>query len=486
MVTLSNATIHYCPSCDRTVVGDTVDAYDGTGDTVLIPADTCVWDTMLTLDSAIVLMGVSRDSVAIKNGEISTNLSDMIIWIEPVTPADSPLIIVTGIEFDANNDGGNLNINNTTSTPYYNFRIHNCRFKNNSAGNEAYMSIRVKGNAFGLIDSNELDNNNYDFKVYGNDDNTWQLFPGEANIGTRNYVYIENNVSTNLNAYALTSGEGARWVYRYNTCNIINATQGLDAHGNTNNDGTVAHEAYENTWYSERTRAHDIRGGVAIFYNNYYYTYGEAIPNIQIREEDGYKLDDTIYPGIDSIQNTYIFNNIAVDQSNTLLRLSEYNDTLPPYYNMIAPNRDYWTDQATISGANPFTAADFTKDVSANLPGTCTDDDCYWMTDTDSLYRCDGDNNWTFIYTPYEYPHPLAGGEVAQVRFMTKPFFSLIDTFNTSVICSSHSQTMNFYLIGKEGGTLDSSIGLSSGSKDTLVYSGGSDSLAVVGVTKGN
>ncbi len=34
----------------------------------------------------------------------------------------------------------------------------------------------------------------------------------------------------------------------------------------------------------------------------------------------------------------------------------------------------------------------------------------WWATDQNTLYACSSTNNWTAIYTPYTYPHPLAQG----------------------------------------------------------------------------
>ena len=47
----------------------------------------------------------------------------------------------------------------------------------------AYMAVRVKGDCFGLIDHNYFENNSRDLKIYGNDESSWESYPGENNIG---------------------------------------------------------------------------------------------------------------------------------------------------------------------------------------------------------------------------------------------------------------------------------------------------------------
>ena len=49
----------------------------------------------------------------------------------------------------------------------------------------------------------------------------------------------------------------------------------------------------------------------------------------------------------------------------------------------------------------------FFKGLFVDRPTNPSDDDCYWATDTRELYRSVGDNNWVFIYKPYDDPHPF-------------------------------------------------------------------------------
>ena len=82
-------------------------------------------------------------------------------------------------------------------------------------------------------------------------------------------------------------------------------------------------------------------------------------------------------------------------------------------------NRDMYVDNASFTGA---TGTGF--GLHSARPATCTAGPggsygasptgsygvAYWETDTNSLFVCTATNTWTFVYTPYTYPHPLDGG----------------------------------------------------------------------------
>ena len=376
------------------------------GDTVVVPAGTATWTSMLIITQAIKLVGSGIDSTTIINGIINTGAGDFLIAVIPSTPADNPSIEITGFTFDANSEGGCIRINCEDNTyPCTNFRIHHNKMKNTLDTGDSYMSVRVKGNCFGLIDNNQFVDNRYDFKIYGNDQNSWDNYPGLANIGTANYIYIEDNNSTGCDYFIVASGEGARWVYRYNTMDTTTVATLWDAHGDTANDGVVAHEIYENTATSSADpvtgghKIHDYRGGTGLIYNNSIQIGTSGVRGqIQIREE---------YEGCnDPVTGGYIWNNVN-SRDNKIIATGEdlFGSDFDPF-NCIAENTDWWDDAiATPGGESP---SNFSYGIATSRPSTCSDDDCYWETDTKKLYRCDGANNWTFIYSPYTYPHPLS------------------------------------------------------------------------------
>jgi len=172
----------------------------------------------------------------------------------------------------------------------------------------------------------------------------------------------------------------------------------------------VGDEIYENTFINAADRSDGQRwldqwGGNSICYNNTN-SGDETRCGIRISERDctengGYKDCDP--PGMDAV-TAYIWNNIY--NGSPMDFNVEGNDKVV----MLEEKRDYWSDQKQ-SNAGPTDY--FSQGVSANLPKTSSDDDCYWATDTKELYRSIGANNWTFIYTPYTYPHPLQGSPLA-------------------------------------------------------------------------
>jgi hypothetical protein len=207
----------------------------------------------------------------------------------------------------------------------------------------------------------------------------------------------------------MESGEGARFVWRYNYTDDNYAQSLWDAHGDTRNWGVVAHEIYNNTIRNDRDpvsgagNGHDMRGGTGLLYNNSMCagTSGERAINM-IREEY-FSPDPESADGCwCKINNSYIFNNRNYRDGNTLA-LWETDD-----YNCIAENTDWWDD--AIHDAGGESPSNFTYDTYANRPASPIVNDCYWATDSMKLYRCETSNVWTFIYKPYTYPHPLASG----------------------------------------------------------------------------
>jgi hypothetical protein len=377
------------------------------GDTVLVLAGTATWTSGLVIIKSVKLIGAGIDSTIIKNGILP---GTFLITLSPAVPADNPYMEISGFTLDGNNLASCISIYATDNAyPFTNFRIHHNKIKNVPDSPDAYMSVRVKGDCFGLIDNNNFVHNLYDFKIYGNQKSSWDKYPGLENIGTKNYLYIEDNTSIGAINFILTSGEGARWVYRHNTIDNSIMSSGntvFDAHGDTQNYGVVAHEIYNNTVIADvgstarsGFRLADYRGGTGIIYNNttQVLTSGSRSP-ITVREE--YNPRDGVNGCWDPVNNGYIWNN-RNSINNSIISVEEVDA-----HNCIAEDTDWWDD--AIRGPGGESPSNFNYGTAANRPSTSANNDCYWETDTKRLYRSIGANNWIFIYTPYTYPHPLA------------------------------------------------------------------------------
>lgn len=372
------------------------------GGMVNIPKGTSIWTKMLYISKSVRVKGAGIDSTTLINGIENNGAEDFLFSLQPKDNCENPFIEIANMTLDANTEGGCIRIiSQNKQYAYNNFRIHNNKLMNTKDDDgDSYMCIRTKGDCFGLIDSNLFVNNHYDFKIYGNDRNSWDSFPGVSNIGGPNYLYIENNVSTSNNYFVLTSGEGARWVYRYNETEVSRSQSVLDAHGNTNNDGVVAFEVYNNIIIDSNKNtgdysAVDYRGGTGLIYDNQFWggISGTRII-IKVREE---------YEGCeDSVNNGYIWNNINPND-NKIIAVWVSNP-----YECIKKNVNWWDDAAHVPGGED--SSDFTYGLLSERHESPTNNQCFWATDVKKLYRSIGGDNWTFIYTPYEFPHPLSNG----------------------------------------------------------------------------
>ena len=368
----------------------------GSGEILNVPAGTVTWPSTLALTQSITLVGAGIGNTVITctggtgisyiiSGDIAFNMSGFTI------------------KDDSKDSFGLFIYNSSRSNPIYNLRVHHNRFEGWAYG------VKPHGMVYGVIYENQFHNNNCDLFPLGSVamKQAWALFPGAANIGSKHYLYIEDNTSTGISTIILASGEGARWVYRYNTAEINR--QCFDAHGDTLNYGVVAHELYENTLTTDGAarKFHDFRGGTGIVFNNYIARWAW----ISMKEEYVNEASiDPNFPGSLSVNNSYLWNNVDTSNNDALQIVSDNCvkcGGLGDIHDCITENSEWWDDAPEEHSDDTDDGDDFAKGVAAGRPGTCADDDCYWETDTRKLYRCVGANNWTFIYSPYSYPHPL-------------------------------------------------------------------------------
>jgi len=88
--------------------------------------------------------------------------------------------------------------------------------------------------------------------------------------------------------------------------------------------------------------------------------------------------------------------------------------------NKIIVDREFYCDAGFAGGCNNGVRVG----TLANIPGTCTTGQAYWVTDRGKwrkdtsagaadgvLYRCSPDNTWSAYYIPYQYPHEWVDGD---------------------------------------------------------------------------
>jgi hypothetical protein len=402
---LGQATTTNLADCAYTTVNNALTAATA-GDTLVCPAGSWTWATMLTITKPIIIKGAGTGCPSVCNGATTITSNGSIGALFGLAMNGDMAIDVSGFTLDANGSGAGFSLSNASASPVYNMRLHHNEIKNASSYAIRWNGDNCTGDIYGLIDNNKFTGNSADFKPYGNNTVPWASYPYSApSLGSVNYLYVEDNISTGANGYYIFgSGCGARWVYRKNHASISSIAGGgngyiWDSHGNQTNNphGTNSAEIYDNHITA-------INNG----YNIYVYRAGNAImfDNTIPVNNGGDKIDLYVdyRPCVEAPKNGYFWNNV---DSGTGWNVAFYNDAT----DCVVEQTDLWVDSLTnwtFSAANVSTY--FTKGLSSARNGSvCTAQTVYWETDTRKLYRCTATNTWTQIYTPYIYPHPLQG-----------------------------------------------------------------------------
>ena len=350
-------------SCSSSDVQAAIDkAVDG--DTVIVPAGNCTWNSTLTLDKAVVLKGAGADLTVLNYGG---NVS-----IIRIAPSSDKAIRVTGFSFHVQS---NLidTVNGWAITVVGNgkgsFGLTKIRIDHNTF-NKGKRQIFWTGWAYGLVDNNIFKNGNIAIGICGDNNYSWQrpIVPGTSDsLFIEDNVFIINNDSDREPNEAIYHQEGGRSVTRYNIFNGSTYTNGnslwFDSHGNWpcppsgssgpfdpdspeaafTCRGQPLIEVYGNTFSQHHSyRWAYLRGGTILFWNNTLTNLKSGLPSIEITDEESWQSLffeplKTVWPAHDQITNSYFWNNTI---NGVLInpRIKRSEDTI-----FIQENRDYFT-----------------------------------------------------------------------------------------------------------------------------------------------
>ena len=275
------------------------------------------------------------------------------------------------------------------------------------------------------------------FGTIGVYNRTWDNAPQNTlELGSDDALYYEDNtfvVGRDASAQAgIMNGEYApRYVVRYNDMHSLKyGSSTFDFHGEqaTPMDAGYFAEIYGNDYTFDDTTHNDEfvsqrSGELKVFMNNIQNDHGQ-VGWFDINNSASECPDDD-YDLLKMTHSSYYFRN-RMNETGALLEISVTAtkiDDCAGLDDWPTDGRDVFDDDSTpgIGCGN-------------SLPGTCTEDEGYWLTTdttmctdltdyvgvdpttkiTGSLYVCGASNDWSVAYTPYTYPHPLRNTQKMQ------------------------------------------------------------------------
>jgi PKD repeat protein len=365
------------------------------GDTVLVPAGSATWASTLVVTKGISIIGAGIGNTIISSSQkylfqfhpdSTTRSNQDRFRLSGFTWAGSPSYAVIALEES-----------NSETVPIRNVRIDHCRWETSTG-----YPIYIDGNFWGVVDSNQFAGYNF-FMLCGNEDTDWKEFY-PVSCGSADNIYFEDNVFSGSYFFAIQSGQGGRWAFRYNTINSTEMGNAMfDQHGSQDFLGGDSYnvyalmlcEIYENTftWMTtDVNRWEGARGGKLLMYNN---TGASPSGTPEIKVNDQTRGGANVPPPIYTPYDCYFWNNIW---NGSRINCQEGNDD----YGTIAENVTFWNQNDSFNGS-----AGIGVGLLSARPTTCTTGVAYWATDTRTLYKATAPNTWAIYYTPYTYPHPL-------------------------------------------------------------------------------
>jgi hypothetical protein len=467
-ITAGHAATQTAANCTQAAVQTAFNAASD-GDTVAIPAcSLTTWVGIGVPPSGIdFCKSVTIQGAGVGQTIIGSNFNGDLFSIS--SPCATKTVRLTGIDF-RNTSTASEGILQFKCTDC-NIRIDHNNFQSPTQARAGWMK-RIPGAGAAVVDHNTFDNMGMMFSAGedgGPEANTsWQ---GNPSFGTANAWYIEDNTVTHTSADAQWDCEvGGRVVYRHNTFNS-NGQRGEVTGPFDHGYDSVSRSCFELDVYDNtiiRTTAGyagiQFRGGSGLVYNNLISpsgwdggafiitNYRSASGSIgQNGNNKGNYCDGTInvdgnvspgttygwpcrdqigrgkdsgIPGAQGAYPLYAWNNCAYGGSLgctptggsavPATAYQAYGGTDRTAQELVV-NRD-WYDFSTLGTLVGNGTAGVGQGTLASRPGTCSVNastgkgPAYWATDQNTLYQCSATNTWSSYYTPYTYPHPLAGG----------------------------------------------------------------------------
>jgi hypothetical protein len=400
------------------------------GDTVLVPAGTSAWGSELSITRGVRLRGNGIGSTIITR-------SGNLIAIAPDATgiANDEIIEVSGFTMDGNDSAGTLitvqGAGATGAKSWNSIIIATNKLQDTGTTTGEFASaIRTGGHLHGVIHSNTFDRCNVILVSLGSDDtDEWtNTAYNVQQYGTSNSLFFENNrigwstSGTWADPGWTETGHGAKLVLRYNDWNFDNVSSAelWDIHGwqnwngtpDSGQTGTFVSEYYGNTVTNfpiSHYRWIDHRGGWGLFFNNVATGSDDNVIDIYGVSSPGRCMSDVsptpTYNG--EITNSYFWNN-SLNGTNVPANLNTASCGA-------AENVNWYNYNASFTGATGIGRG------TATPSSTCTTGVGYWKASTatpttdpaviqaGAFYKATATDTWTAYYTPYTYPHPLAG-----------------------------------------------------------------------------
>jgi hypothetical protein len=317
-------------SCNASDVQSALNSVTSSTTTVNIPAGTCTWttgdsltvpsgSTTLTIQGQTSIAGTcgpggsctSTDSTVIVDDYASTNS-----LLSITTQSGCTLVRLTGITFEGGTGSVKQNGFVGVGGSCHNFRLDHNHFYLSPSSN-ANIGVRYTGWVYGVTDHNLCDmttattsecvnvwTDGYGGYSYGH--GGWA---DSTNLGSANYMFVENNTNNN-GLYFDDCDFGGREVLRYNVINNAQAQTHPTGSSPDADRGCRAKEVYQNQFNGLSTCNASSAFGNCL-YGAYWLSsgtgvvWGNTVPIINASAESGYqwlitlhsmRLDNSTYP----------------------------------------------------------------------------------------------------------------------------------------------------------------------------------------------